>query len=174
MNENLFAMKDGGCGGVENSCPEKFFTLMDWLFLHLQQWKWTKSRARKNQLNTDCWGTGISIRNTQAFGGWEARKAKWEAFWSSETGSFHRNVFFVIHKHLFNIRTMKAVRHAERGFRNELDMGMTHGVQSKGGEMCSQPATEDWASCGLCYGEDSKTMRNGRGELQPEDWFRLG
>lgn len=36
-----------GLGGVENSCPEKFFTLMDWLFLHLQQWKWTKSRARK-------------------------------------------------------------------------------------------------------------------------------
>lgn len=54
----------------------------------------------------------------------------------------------MIHKHVFNVRMVKVVCHAEGGFRNELDLGVTHGAQSKAGEICLQAATKYWPLVG--------------------------
>lgn len=142
---------------------------MDWLFLHLQRWKWIKSRARKINWRLIVGGPGSQSETHRRL---EGGRRGWPHEKLSDLQSWAASIEICIlwFTNTFSTSGWWKQCAMQRGFRNELDMGMTHGAQSERGEMHSQPATEHWVSCGLRCCEDSETMSHGHGEPKPEHY----
>ena len=163
---------DGGV--VENSCPEKFFTL------------WIDSSyicSRETELNlrwrksTEFWLLGEWDLIKKHASVWRTgdRSGKMRSCLTFRDGQLALRFVLCDSQIPFQYKDDESsVPGKERGSGNELDMAMTHWTQSKGGREVFIASNQVLGLLRpMCCYKDSKTMSNRWGELRPGHRFWL-